>query len=208
MVEEQRKGLAMPKVNRSGQATALSSEQVRLLLDHLPPKHRLAAAIAYYTAARIGEVLQLRAEAIAAGEIVFTCQTTKTKTTRTARIPTPLAELLSDYRRGSVHGWHHHQTYILPRKGWLFLGADGKRPMSRRTFDAVLRRTCDSLNLASDAFVGVSTHSFRRSAATTLHRKGVPLQAIARVTGHATLSALQRYLDVHAEEAARAVELL
>lgn len=198
----------MPKVNRSGQATALSPEQVRLLLDHLPPKHRLVAAIAYYTAARIGEVLQLRAEAIAAGEIVFTCQTTKTKTTRTARIPTPLAELLSNYRRGSVNGWHHHQTYTLPRKGWLFLGADGKNPMSRRAFDAVLRRTCDSLNLDSDAFVGVSTHSFRRSAATTLHRKGVPLQAIARVTGHATLSALQRYLDVHAEEAARAVELL
>jgi hypothetical protein len=35
-----------------------------------------------------------------------------------------------------------------------------------------------------------------------------PTAAVARVTGHATLSALQRYLDVHAEEAAKAVELL
>jgi integrase/recombinase XerD len=198
----------MPKVNRSGQATVLSPDQVQLLLSELPPKHRLAAAIAYYTAARIGEVLQLRAEAIAAGEIVFTCQTTKTKTTRTAKIPSPLAQLLSEYRQGPVKGWHHHQTYQLPRKGWLFLNPAGTGPLTRQGFDAVLRRTCDYLGFDSDSFVGVSTHSFRRSAATTLHKRGVPLQAIARVTGHATLSALQRYLDVHAEEAAKAVELL
>jgi hypothetical protein len=47
----------MPKVNRSGQSTVLT---LQLLLSQLPPKHRLAAAIAYYTAARIGEVLQLK----------------------------------------------------------------------------------------------------------------------------------------------------
>lgn len=94
----------MPKVNRSGQATVLLPNQAQPLLSELPPKHRLAAAIAYYTAARIGEVLQLRAEAIAAGEIVFTFQTTKTKTTRTAKIPTPLAQLLSEYRQGLVKG--------------------------------------------------------------------------------------------------------
>ncbi|WP_425336540.1 tyrosine-type recombinase/integrase [Synechococcus elongatus] len=198
----------VPKVERSGQSTVLNPEQIRLLLEKLPPKHRLVAAIAYYTAARIGEVLQLRAEAITAGEIVFVRQTTKTRTTRTAKIPTPLVELLTEYRQGPVQGWHHHQKYTMPRKGWLFIGADGQRPLSRRAFDAVLRRTCTQLNLDTDIFNGVSTHSFRRSAATTLHLKGVPLQAIARVTGHASLSALQRYLDVHAEQAARAVELL
>jgi integrase/recombinase XerD len=198
----------MPKVNRSGQSTVLTLEEMQLLLSQLPPKHRLAAAIAYYTAARIGEVLQLKAEAIGPEEIVFLKRTTKTKTTRTARIPIALATLLQEYRQGPVKGRHHHQTYAMPDKGWLFPSPTHSGPISRYTFDRVLRQTCSRLRLECPSLHGVSTHSFRRSAATTLHKRGVPLQAIARVTGHATLSALQRYLDVHAEEAAKAVELL
>jgi integrase/recombinase XerD len=43
---------------------------------------------------------------------------------------------------------------------------------------------------------GVGTHSFRRSLATNLHGKGVPLKTIASITGHRSLDALSRYLDV------------
>jgi site-specific recombinase XerD len=38
--------------------------------------------------------------------------------------------------------------------------------------------------------------------ATHLHLQGVSLRAIQRITGHATLAALERYLDVSGLEAA------
>ncbi len=38
--------------------------------------------------------------------------------------------------------------------------------------------------------------------ATHLHLNGVPLRAVQRITGHATLAALERYLDVSGREAA------
>ncbi|MEM1307929.1 MAG: tyrosine-type recombinase/integrase [Cyanobacteria bacterium P01_H01_bin.153] len=48
----------------------------------------------------------------------------------------------------------------------------------------------------------MSLHSFRRSQATHLHQAGVPLRAIQRITGYKSLSALERYLDISAMEAA------
>ncbi|WP_431193613.1 tyrosine-type recombinase/integrase [Trichocoleus desertorum] len=44
--------------------------------------------------------------------------------------------------------------------------------------------------------VGVSTHSFRRTALTRMSSAGVPLRVIQEISGHRSLQALQRYLDV------------
>ena len=47
---------------------------------------------------------------------------------------------------------------------------------------------------------GVGTHSFRRSLAMNLHGKGVPLKAIAGITGHESLGSLARYIEVTPEQ--------
>ena len=47
---------------------------------------------------------------------------------------------------------------------------------------------------------GASTHSFRRTCLTQMHRSGVPLKVIQKIFGHKTLSALQKYLEVLDEE--------
>ncbi|MBW4490334.1 MAG: site-specific integrase [Trichocoleus desertorum ATA4-8-CV12] len=44
--------------------------------------------------------------------------------------------------------------------------------------------------------VGVSTHSFRRTALTQMNSAGVPLRVIQQISGHHSLQALQRYLEV------------
>ncbi|MEP0820377.1 tyrosine-type recombinase/integrase [Trichocoleus desertorum GB2-A4] len=54
-----------------------------------------------------------------------------------------------------------------------------------------MRETCDRLGL-----VGVSTHSFRRTALTQMSSAGVPLRVIQEISGHRSLQALQRYLEV------------
>ena len=43
---------------------------------------------------------------------------------------------------------------------------------------------------------GVSSHSFRRSALTSAHNAGVPLRVIRELSGHKSMSPLQRYLEV------------
>jgi len=47
---------------------------------------------------------------------------------------------------------------------------------------------------------GVSSHSFRRSALTAAHQAGLSLREVAEISGHRSLTALERYLD---QDAAR-----
>lgn len=58
---------------------------------------------------------------------------------------------------------------------------------------------------------GVSSHSFRRSALTAAHQAGLSLREVAEISGHQSLSALERYLDQDAAkekaEAARGLLL-
>jgi integrase/recombinase XerD len=63
--------------------------------------------------------------------------------------------------------------------------------MSRQAADKALRQTCEALGMQ-----GVSTHSFRRSFATSALRRGVDLPTIQRVTGHKSLGSLGHYLEV------------
>ncbi|WP_431193465.1 tyrosine-type recombinase/integrase [Trichocoleus desertorum] len=42
----------------------------------------------------------------------------------------------------------------------------------------------------------VSTHSFRRTALTQMSSAGIPLRVIQKISGHRSLQALQRYLEV------------
>ncbi|MEP0872038.1 tyrosine-type recombinase/integrase [Trichocoleus desertorum AS-A10] len=52
--------------------------------------------------------------------------------------------------------------------------------------------------VASDrlGLVRVSTHSFRRTALTRMSSAGIPLRVIQEISGHRSLQALQRYLEV------------
>lgn len=175
----------MAKSSGKGQALVISPEQLEQLWAELDQPYRIATQIAYFTAARLGEVLRLRAENVRAGSIIFPGTITKTARTREAVIPAQLRELMA--------------IANLPRQGYLFPSGGKAGYMPRQLMDRHLRRAAALVGLE-----GVSMHSFRRSAATHLHLQGVPLRAIQKTTGHATLSSLERYLDIGAAEAAAA----
>jgi integrase/recombinase XerD len=167
------------KNQRNGQAEILSEAQVTLLLAELSPKMRATFAICYFTACRVSEALQLTADDVQGGKISFRRVTTKTNHSREVPIAPALAKILQECQ--------------LPTSGKLF-------GVTRQAADKALRKGCDRL-----AIKGVSTHSFRRTAATRLHQKGVPLRVIQKIGGWSSLQALQLYLEVSQEQVVEAI---
>ncbi|MBD1998053.1 tyrosine-type recombinase/integrase [Leptolyngbya sp. FACHB-541] len=58
------------------------------------------------------------------------------------------------------------------------------------------------------AIEGASTHSFRRTAITWMHNERVPIKHIQSISGHKSLSALQRYIDVTEKDKEMAIATL
>ena len=122
----------------------------------------------------------------------FRKSTTKGKLkTRVVDIQPGLAQLLADYQPSTG-------------AGALFPGMQGRSlTLTRFMADKVLKAACDRIGL-----VGVSTHSFRRTALTMMSSAGIPLRVIQEISGHNDLGTLQRYLEVSPEQKKRAVAVI
>lgn len=177
------------KIHRNGQAEILTRAQLVELFAVLSPKYRLLFGICYYTGCRISEALQLQRSDVGKENIVFRRATTKTKLTREVAIAPGLAALLAGTE--------------LPEQGYLFPGKKAGSCMTSQAADLALRKACDYISLK-----GVSTHSFRRTALTQMSQAGVPLRTIQKLSGHESLAALQRYLEVSEENKRSAVAVL
>lgn len=167
------------KKNREGQARILDPESLSNIFKELPSaKWRAVFAIAYFTGSRISEVLSLDVADLEADRINFRKANTKTKKHRAAVVVDALRPFLAEYQA--------------PETGYLFPAHhNGKGGhLQRQAADLVLRQVCDYIGLE-----GVSTHSFRRSFATNLHRQGYSLAKIARLLGHSSASMTARYID-------------
>lgn len=167
------------KVSRRGQARTLTPENLRAIFAELPSdKWRAVFAIAYFTGSRISEVLSLDADGIGPDRISFRRENTKNKKPRVAMVVEQLRPFLS--------------AYDAPQSGYLFPAhhnGDGGY-LSRQAADKVLRDACELAEID-----GVSTHSFRRSFATNLHKQGYSLAKIARLLGHSSASMTARYVE-------------
>ena len=74
---------------------------------------------------------------------------------------------------------------------YLFPGREGEGYIAYTTPQEIFSEACKRVEI-----VGASTHSFRRTVLTELHNSGVPLKVIQKISGHESLEALQRYLEV------------
>lgn len=169
------------KTNRNGQSKVLTQDELRLLFTEglRSPRDRALFGICFYAGCRISEALALQASDIKGGVLTLRKSTTKGKLrTRAVNIQPGLAALLAEYQ---------------PRRpGVLFPGMRGvSERLTSSAADLTLRQACARVGL-----VGVSTHSFRRTALTQMSNAGIPLRHIQEISGHATLDGLQRYLEV------------
>jgi integrase/recombinase XerD len=75
--------------------------------------------------------------------------------------------------------------------GFLFPGGRPGQPMTRFMADKLLKKACECVGL-----LGVSTHSFRRTALTQMSSTGIPLRHIQEISAHNNLGTLPQYLEV------------
>jgi len=183
-----------------GQASVLSNSEWKKLESVANQKHRLLWAILRFTAARINEALELRVmdvykdsnRRIPLDEIVFRQETRKGKDkNHTVPICSELRLKLKDYSPSPNS------------KDYLFPGIDG-----RLSYEAALiymKRSAQKVGLDDKKIV---THCGRRSCITELARRGTDLRTIQAVSGHASISNLQLYIETDPDRTKSALEAI
>jgi integrase/recombinase XerD len=85
-----------------------------------------------------------------------------------------------------------NQPYLFPGRFNGYLDPDSA--------DKALRKAMKRVGL-----IGVSSHSFRRTALTQMSNNGTPLRVIQEVSGHRNLEQLQVYIEVRDDQVLGAV---
>lgn len=178
------------KIDRNGQAKILSAQELEKLFNFGFSSQREKAlfAICLFSACRISEALQLEKTSVKSSCIVFKKSTTKgEQATREITICDNLRNILNQYEP------------LKPSNPYYF---PGKRDYLRLSQASKLfNKACDKVGI-----VGASTHSMRRTALTQMHKKGIPLRTIQEISGHKSLAALQKYLEVSEEDKSQALK--
>ena len=86
---------------------------------------------------------------------------------------------------------------------YIFYGRFDGSHITSRAFFLALQKSLERAEI-----VGATSHSFRRSALTKLHKSGLPLKIIQSLSGHSSLNTLSLYLQVSDEDKKRAISLL
>lgn len=177
------------KIDGNGQAKILTDSELMQLFIYSPQPYKTVFAVCLYTGCRVSEALALKKKYITPEMIIFPKGITKGQTTtRTVNITTELKLFLDVYKpsRDSI--------YLFPGKRGV------SDTLNRTTVHKALNQVCSQVGI-----IGASTHSFRRTALTKMHNRGVPLSHIQAISGHASLNELQKYLGVTPEDKQNAV---
>lgn len=165
----------------------LTREQLAQMLEIAGPRDAALVAVMAAGACRIGEALLLCWRDIdTAGRVTVPGWITKTGRSRAFTLPAQALARVNTWRLACPEN----------QRGWMFPGTPSRHPLSTRAGQLAIGRLAERLGLD-----GVSSHSFRRSALTAAHQAGVPLRALAELSGHQSLASLQRYLDADAARA-------
>lgn len=186
------------KVNGFGQARILSPPEITAIFEELSLRDRTVFAFCLYAGCRISEAASIRMEDVSLGDrlLLLPSRNTKSRKSRTIPINQELSAIVKEYllatgiRRGFMFPHCYEIGY---QTGHL----------ARTTLHNSLEKVCKKLKMR-----GVSTHSFRRTCLTTMSNAGVPLHVIQAISGHSTLSALQKYLGVQPNQLFSAIDTI
>lgn len=178
------------KVNRHGRAKILTQSEIQQIFATglTSDRDRALFAVCLFSACRIREACTLQTTDIytpngkVRSQLIIRKSNTKGKlATRAIPIIEDLRQILSNYypQVGDV--------YLFPGRN------DGH--ISHDSAARILRMACKKVGI-----LGVSTHSFRRTALTQMSNAGIPLRVIQELSGHRNLEQLQKYLEVSEEQ--------
>ena len=188
------------KNNRFGQAKVLDTNELDLITDYLKTlNQQFVAKTLRNTGARIGEVVQLRWRDIGEDQILFPATITKRKL-KSREV------FISLHFRNDLKQWKQYWTIYKGRKptpeDYVFYGRKEGSHLSTRAFMLALDKALERAKI-----IGASSHSFRRTQLTQLHRKQVPLNVIKSISGHQSLNTLSLYLQVDDDDKRKASAL-
>ena len=189
------------KINRYGQAKVLDSQELDLVINYLPSKfHQVLALTLRNTGARISEVIQLTWRDVEKESILFpkTIVNRKLKS-REIFISESFYKCLMDWKQE----WTLYKGREPLPEDYIFYGRFEGSHITSRAFFLALQKSLERAEI-----VGATSHSFRRSALTKLHKSGLPLKIIQSLSGHSSLNTLSLYLQVSDEDKKRAISLL
>jgi integrase/recombinase XerD len=190
----------MPK-----QAKTLNKSELRKVLDFVATRrhaerNRMLVLMTFYAGLRAIEVASLRYGDVLDGagkiktEIWLSAWQTKGSEGRTVYVNTLLQKELAAYVRAMPASDPSNSLFYTQKRG-----GDGFTANTLAQFFHVLYR-----NVGID---GASSHSGRRSFCTNLAAQGVGIRVLMACSGHKSLGAVQRYLDVNTSLVQRAIEL-
>jgi integrase/recombinase XerD len=190
------------KINRFGKAEILNPQEITLLFSEgfVKPRDRALFGVCLYAAARINESCTLlKGDVIGAtrvrSKLIIRAYNTKGgQDTREIQLHPRLKEFLEEY-----------SIELKGRNPHLFPGRHGLGHIHKASADRILREALRRVELDEQ---GISTHSFRRTALSTMSDAGIPLRHIQSVSGHRSLSALERYLGVTEAQKENAISTL
>ena len=188
------------KNNRFGQAKVLDTLELDLILKYLVTREqKVLAQTLRNTGARVGEVVQLRWRDIGKEQILFPSSITKRKLhSREIFISERFHKLLMNWRID----WTLYKGRKPTPEDYVFYGRKEGSHITTRAFQLALDYALERAKI-----IGGSSHSFRRSVLTRLHKKQVPLNVIKSISGHQSLNTLSLYLQVDDQDKREASKL-
>ena len=188
------------KNNRFGQAKVLDTNELDLITDYLKTlNQQFVAKTLRNTGARVGEVVQLKWRDIGKEQILFPSSITKRKLhSREIFISERFHKLLMDWRID----WTLYKGRKPTPEDYVFYGRKEGSHITTRAFQLALDYAFERAKI-----IGGSSHSFRRSVLTRLHKKQVPLNVIKSISGHSSLNTLSLYLQVDDQDKREASKL-
>ena len=189
------------KKDRKGRAKVLTSDQVDQVINFLPSAlHKTIALTLRISGARISEVIQLRWEDLDNEELQFPREITK-KQLDTREIP-----IEEDYYNQMMiwkSEWAALKGRQPSKKDYIFPGRFNGSHITSRSFMYAHEEALERAEISK-----ATTHSYRRTQLTELHKKGVPLKVVQSLSGHRSLDTLSRYLEVSDQDKREAVKHL
>ena len=188
------------------QAKTLTSAELRRVLDYIATRahaqrNRAALMLTHLAGLRVGEVAALRwGDAIAADgkvrdEIRLNADQTKGRHPRTVYVSPKLRKELQAYV-SSVKARN-------PEDALLFTQKNPRRGFTASTLTQYF------MNMYRGAGIeGATSHSGRRTFATTVSAKGASIRVLMKLLGHRNISTTIGYVDASDDMLRRAVELV
>jgi integrase len=166
-------GLKIPRFSSLGHHSWTEADIAQFEAWHaIGTLARLAMALLLYTAARRGDMVRLGPQHIRAGVLTYVQEKTK------RRLEIPVAAELAEIIAASPGG---HLTFLTTAAG---------SPYTANGFGNLFRKWCTEAGLPQ-----CSAHGLRKAQARRLAEAGCSAPQIAAITGHKTLSEVQRYIE-------------